>query len=89
MFLRFIIEFILVSCLVSLALSIIRAAWAALAGGSRQNFKPSPPSSESSLSRFVQDPVCGMYIDEKNAIMSGDHAFCSEECRRKWGAGTA
>ncbi len=43
--------------------------------------------------RMVKDPVCGMYMDPRLALhvgnRRGDHYFCSEECRRKFLAGTS
>ena len=35
---------------------------------------------------LVKDPVCGTYVPEGKAIQAAGQFFCSEECRRKWGA---
>jgi hypothetical protein len=34
--------------------------------------------------RLVKDPVCGTYVPEHSALHSGEHSFCSEECRGKF-----
>jgi hypothetical protein len=52
----------------------------------RKKARPGQPdrgSAESGLT--VKDPVCGMYMDPRLAIRSGDLYFCSEECRRRHG----
>jgi len=48
--------------------------------GKRQN--PTPPDER--LGRLVQDPNCGVWVDNKEAVRrkvaGGDLFFCSKEC---------
>ena len=43
-------------------------------GTAQTNTKTQAPTST------VKDPVCGMYMDPRLAIRSGDDFFCSEDC---------
>ena len=45
----------------------------------RRPIQPSPAAG-----RLVKDPSCGTYIPEETALRTGDHFFCSEQCRQKF-----
>lgn len=51
----------------------------------RKATRPAQPvDKEAGANLTVKDPVCGMYMDPRLAIRSGDQYFCSEECCRRY-----
>ncbi len=51
----------------------------------RKPLQPRKPDNDNAAAtETVKDPVCGMYLDPRLAIRSGDQYFCSEECRRRY-----
>jgi YHS domain-containing protein len=77
------------------AIFLIRTVLKMLFGGGRIRYQDGPrkPAAGPEAKKMVKDPVCGMYMDPRLAIhvedRTGDHYFCSEECRRKFLAGTS
>jgi YHS domain-containing protein len=45
---------------------------------------PRPDTGSNGPKLTVKDPICGMYMDPRLALRSGDQYFCSEECRRRY-----
>ena len=72
---RFIIRVLILFFVISAVLSVIRGVFSVRS------------VSQSRPNRLVKDPVCGTYVAEGSAIQSGEHFFCSNECRTRYLAG--
>ena len=48
----------------------------------------SPDQADERLDRLVQDPVCGVYVDSREAVRhkvpDGELFFCSKDCEQKF-----
>ncbi len=77
------------------AIFVIRTVLALLFGGRRlrQQGGSQKPAGGPEAKKMVKDPVCGMYMDPRLALhvenRTGDHYFCSEECRNKFHPATS
>ena len=76
---RFLLRVIGMFVILYAALSMVRRLLLA--------FKPAQQvtATASPAGHLVKDPVCGTYIPQATAIKAGEHFFCSEECRNKFG----
>lgn len=74
-------SFLIRAILFLVILWVVRMILAAFVGKAVRPRQPGPDPGAASLT--VKDPVCGMYMDPRLAIRSGDHYFCSEDCLRK------
>ena len=75
------------------ALWIVRRVLGAIFGGLRANQAgPRKAASGDASQKMVKDPVCGMYMDPRLALhlenRDGSFFFCSDECRRRFLAGS-
>jgi len=76
------------------ALWLVRRLLGAIFGGSRihRGAGARNAASESTGQKMVKDPICGMYMDPRLALhlenRDGSFFFCSDECRRKFLAGS-
>jgi uncharacterized protein len=71
--------------LIAIILYVIRRVFS---GFSRNRSNPEKTDSEQPSNQMVKDPVCGMYMDARLAVMLENNKetlyFCSEKCRTKY-----
>jgi uncharacterized protein len=76
------------------ALWLVRRLLGAMFGGARMHREAGAPkgANERTGQKMVKDPVCGMYMDPRLALhvdnSDGSFFFCSDECRRRFLAGS-
>lgn len=76
------------------ALWLVRRLLGAIFGGSRTHRDTAARNGASARAgqKMVKDPVCGMYMDPRLALhvenSDGSFFFCSDECRRRFLAGS-
>ncbi len=76
------------------ALWLLRRFLGAIFGGShvRGQSGARNATGEATGRKMVKDPVCGMYLDPRLALhvenKDGSFFFCSDECRRRFLAGS-
>jgi len=80
---RFLIMVLLGFLVISVVLTIFRAAFSASTDQQRRS-SPGGSRSGGSSERLVKDPVCGTYVPASTAIRAENMFFCSEECRAKY-----
>ena len=94
-FLSWLLEAVVLTVVLNLALRALTGRPAVRAGGPRQapggpRRAPGGPGAERVGGALVRDPQCGTYVPQSRAIRAGSgadaHYFCSDRCRAAYAA---
>lgn len=85
----FLLKLVLVFVILRAIYMLLRGVWRGVVDAARVP----PPEERRMTGTLVQDPVCGTFVVRERALSSRSdqetHYFCSEQCRRQYGAKSA
>jgi len=85
----FLLKLVLVFVILRAIYLLLRGVWRGVVDAARVP----PPEARPTAGTLVQDPVCGTFVVRERALSAHaggtTHYFCSEQCRRQYGARTA